>query len=74
MRTPGGRTIASRTHRVSWRVRRDEYDGEFCDMVSSTLRVQTPGCCTIQCDEYDVDEDTGGEDDCDTTSMIASNT
>ena len=33
-------------------------------MVSATLRVmETPGSCTIQSDEYNVNEGAGGEDD-----------
>jgi len=33
-------------------------------MVSRTLRVtETPGSCTIQSDEYDVNVGAGGEDD-----------
>jgi len=40
------------------------YDGELCDMVSAALRVtETPGSCGIHSDEYDVNEDAGGEDD-----------
>ena len=55
MRTPAARTIG---------VGCGEYDGELCDMVSAALRVtETPGSLRILSDEYDVNEDAGGEDD-----------
>jgi len=55
---------ASKTRRVWERVRCNKYDGELCDKVSAALRVEeTPGSCTIHSDEYDVNEDTGSEDD-----------
>ena len=54
---------ASKTWRVWWRERRDEYDGEPCDMFSTPLRVTgtAAGSGTIQGDEYNVDEEDGGK-------------
>jgi len=43
MKEPAARTIASRMRRVSLQVRRGEYDGELCDMVSTALRVTESG-------------------------------
>ena len=55
---------ASKTQRGRYRVGRGEYDGKLCDMVNAALRVtETPGSCRIHSDEYDVNEDAGGEDD-----------
>jgi hypothetical protein len=63
MRTPAARTIARKTRRVCWRVRHGQYISEG---VSAVLRVtETLGSCTIRRDEYDVDEEDGGEDDSD---------
>jgi len=38
--------------------------GELCDMVSGALRVtETPGSCTINSEEYDVNDGASGEND-----------
>jgi hypothetical protein len=64
MRTPAARTIARKTRRVCWRARHGQYIGELHDVVSTALRVtETVGSCTMRRDEYDVDEEDGGEDE-----------
>jgi hypothetical protein len=55
--------MASKTRRVSSRVRCDEYDGERRDMVSVRLRVtESVERCTIRRHEYDIIEDDSGEE------------
>ena len=51
--------------RVWWRERRDEYDGELCELFSTPLRVTgtAVGSGTIRGEEYDVNDFAGSKKD-----------